>query len=79
MTILHIHDFRPGDPEGTSFAMFEQWLEQAPPDKLEDFGRAWFPRWWSCWARIRTGAKPPLLRPRGQGHRSAPLPLPRYP
>jgi len=31
MTILHTHDFRPGDPEGTSSEMFEQWLEQAPP------------------------------------------------
>jgi hypothetical protein len=78
MTILHTHDFRPGDPEGTSSEMFEQWLEQAPPDKLEQFGRSLFPRWWSCWARIRIGAKPPL-HPCGQGHSREPLPPPRYP
>jgi hypothetical protein len=78
MTILHTCDFRPGDPEGTSFEMFEQWLEQASPDKLEHFGRTRFPRWWSCWARIRIGAKP-LLHPCGQGHSRKPLPPPRYP
>jgi hypothetical protein len=53
MTILHTNDFRPGDPEGTSSEMFEQWLEQAPPNKLASFGSSWFPRWWSCWARIK--------------------------
>jgi hypothetical protein len=80
MTILHTDSFRPGDPEGTSLEMFEQWLEQARPDQLARFGRCWFPyaRWWSCWARIRIGTKP-SLHPCGQGHRREPLPPPRYP
>jgi hypothetical protein len=75
MPYLHTNDFRPGDPNATSGEMFEQWLEQATPERLERFGRTWFPRLWSCWARIRLGQKPPL-QPCGQGRGLEPLEAP---
>ena len=68
MPYIHTDDFRLGDPTQTSHEMFEHWLEQATPERLEAVGRAWFPRHWSCWERIRLGQKPPL-HPCGQRRR----------
>ncbi len=66
MPILHTSDFRPGCPEEVDLDAFEQWLKVEHPDRLESFGRARFPRWWSCWARIRV--KPAII-PQGWGRR----------
>ena len=58
------HTFCPGNVQQVSAAQFERWLDEASPDALEAFGRAWFPRWFSIEAPM---GPPPLLLARGQG------------